>query len=393
MDPIRLLEEKHKKEIVNLCEKIRYLEDYNFILYQKCNAYEYILKYLLYANNWTHTLLSYIIDYKNASSKSNFIIADELMQIPYKLVNFVKENTFQYEKKLNLLNLYPKFNFIHTDPFNLINLNDQLILLNDYTKSKFREETDLNDLFPEGFKHDLNLLLTKHGIDLDFKRFAKSLDASILLYSLIKDVFIHIPFTITEFNPDDIASSMANIKKWIRESFKKFTVRLGENYFFVEPNVIIKPILENFFTSSMNLVNYKDTFLTLIKEKRNTVAVYSQDFDLKCFDNFINSLEKIFLDFPVQERLSTNSDQNLIYLELLYFINLCLSMPADGYLEFDYVRHNYFIENYFLKKFLISSLLFNNIEPTRVMHPIKILSGFKYMQNCKNEKQQLNNHN
>ena len=140
----------YQKELIRLVDKINRLEDENFILNQKCTVYEYVLKYLLHANSWTHVLLSYLIDIETASTKTNFLLANEIIEMPLKIIKFITENIFEYEKKLKQKNRSIDFK-ISEPSFNLQEQNEKLIKLNKFVNQNLPKLKKNEKKFPESF--------------------------------------------------------------------------------------------------------------------------------------------------------------------------------------------------------------------------------------------------
>jgi len=232
--------------------------------------------------------------------------------------------------------------------------------------------------FPNEFVSDLNLLMSKHKIELNMNQFLHSIDASRLVFTLLRDVFIRIPYTVVEFEPKNIAKSVDTIKKWIAENFSRFTTRIWNQAFYIEPIVYSRPVEEQFIKSCTYLVENFETMFNLLKVKRNEITVYSKHVDLVCFDKFMSILnEKRDLFSGVSIESATFENDLKIVQELLLFTNLCLSTNSST--EFDSIKHNYLVENWFLKKYLNVCLISlglckkNLIGDVNVFNPLRLL--------------------
>ncbi len=251
-----------------------------------------------------------------------------MISIPFKIVEFIKSNTLRYQEILNKTNRKITLDF-SKPTFDLFEMNSRLVELHEYMHIKAKAISAVHAFgaqFPNEFVSDLNLLMSKHKIELNMNQFLHSIDASRLVFTLLRDVFIRIPYTVVEFEPKNIAKSVDTIKKWIAENFSRFTTRIWNQAFYIEPIVYSRPVEEQFIKSCTYLVENFETMFNLLKVKRNEITVYSKHVDLVCFDKFMSILnEKRDLFSGVSIESATFENDLKIVQELLLFTNLCLS--------------------------------------------------------------------
>jgi hypothetical protein len=362
--------------------KIRKLEDENFILFQKCNVYEYLLKFLLNNQSWTYLMLSYLMD-DNLNNETITNI-NKLLIIPSELLKFVELNTNAYEQKLRSRYENNSFEFdklrLETS-FDLFKLNSELLLFYKSLPNKLAEEKKkLTNMFTNEFLIDLDALFKKHSVDLNVEQFVKSIDASKFLFSLIRDVFVRLPYNITKFDSTTISNSLDSIKQWLRENFNNFTIKIWNQSFLIEQSVYASPVERYMFKSIEDLKENYFVMKYLLDIKKTSITPYSQIVDLNCFDKFLSTLtyrgNKI-LNEKFGKKM--NDDKLQLMQELLMFTNLCLSLPSSS-TEFDNLRQNYLIENWYLKKFLLSAINTTDCNDIKndVMNPLRLLANIKY---------------
>jgi hypothetical protein len=356
-------------------KRIRELEDYNFILNQKLVVYEYVLKFFLSLNSWIQCLLSYLLEDK---TNVDFEFTLDILSLPNKMIELMKSNQESYQKKLDF-ELNPrgiKLDSTDNDFIDLLQLNEKFIYLNSSLKQRGKRKT--SSMFSNEFLDDIDQLLEKHKIDVDKNKLLHSIDATKLVFSLLQDVFIRLPITITDFDPAKIIQSIDSLKSWIQLNYFKYSVNILDQSFFLNPSVYTVPFRTSLISSSEYMVKYERVMRRLIAIKRNEINVYTNKIDLNCFDKFFefykHRIDSLNLKDIGNGKLKFDND---LIDELLILTNTMLSLPNNK-TAFDSIRQNYLVENWYLKRFLQVLLVSSNCDldmKSNVFNPIRLLQS------------------
>lgn len=358
-----------------LFKRIRQLEDYNFVLNQKLVVYEHVLRFILSLNSWTQCLLAYLLN--DNSKKNEYQYTNDILTIPNKMIHMMKLNNDSYQKKLDLeietRNI--KLEFQDTNEIDFLTLNEKMTFLNTIiSKTKFQ----VSNQFSNDFLNDLDTLFDKHGIELDKNKFLHSVDATRLVFSLLYDVFRHMPISIEDFNPTNVTNSVENIKLWIKSNYSKYSSNIMGQTFFINPSIYSMPFRASLISSSEFVIKFEHVMRKLITIKRNEISIYTKSVDLSCFDKFFDFYkERIKLMKLKDVGNGKLKFDNELLNELLVITNTILALP-NNQTEFDSLRQNYLVENWLLKKFLNVLLVNTNCDVTldsnEIFNPIRLLN-------------------
>ncbi len=366
-------------EIDLLKSKIRYLEDRNFILEVKNSVYEDLIKYQLRTMTWFQVLLKFLVDHQIPLITA--LCSDDIISIPNKIIILIENSIDNYEKHLDedrrLL-----FNFSPYKPFtykrnvkDLFVINQKLIKLNH--ASNVIIASNKASIYSNLLINDLKELFKRHNMSFNSEEFLKSVEASKIIFWLLRDVCSRIPFMMHDFDIDKISVALESIKEWIFKTFKEYTVNIFEKQSFaIEPRIYIEPIVNSFLNSLNDTFLFKEAIIELMNKKRFVIEKHSSLMERDVFNKFSHLMFKkkikqnrIF-DVPKIDFIFEKSDIS----SLLTFLNALFSL-TDHKTEGEQLANNYLLQNLYLQKFLKSSVeqLGIDIENRNFINPINVL--------------------
>ena len=362
-----------------LTSQSRYLRDENFILKTKNSVFQDIIKYQLKTMTWFQILLKFLVDHKIPFITA--LCSGDIISIPNKIVSFIETSINAYEKHLEIerasLNFPAYRPFVYTrNVSSMFEFNQKLIQLNLYSSQKLL--ADRSKIYSIHFINDLRGLFKRHNMILEADEFLKSIEASKIIFWLLRDVFARIPFLMQDFDSDKIADSVESIKEWIFTTFREYTVNILEKQAFaLEPRIYIEPIVVSFLNTLGDTFFFKDTIIELMNKKSYTLEKNSSLMDRDVFNKFSVLMfkkkiaqNKIY-DVPKVDFIFEKND----IPSILVFLNAIFSI-TDYRTEGEQLANNYLLQNLYLQKFLKCSVeqLGIDVGNKNFVNPIKIFT-------------------
>ncbi len=370
------------REFELLKSKIRFLEDRNFILEVKNSVYEDVIKYQLKTMTWFQILLKFLVDHQVPLITA--LCSDDIISIPNKIISFMETSIVRYEKHLEVdrkgcLNFPPYQPFVYDrNVSSIFECSQSLTRLINMSSNKIASEKIISKDYSTMFISDIKEVFRRHNLKFDSDEFLQSVEASKIIFWLLRDVFSRIPFLMHDFEVDKIASSLESIKNWIFRIFREYTVNiLDQQSFAIEPKIYIEPIIVCFLNSINDTFLFKDVIIELMNKKYFKIESHASLMERDVFNRFSYLMfqKKVannqLYDVPRVDFILDKSD----IPSLLVFLNAIFSI-TDYQTEGDQIANNYLLQNLYLQKFLKSSIeqLGVNIENTNFINPIKVFT-------------------
>jgi hypothetical protein len=374
-------------ELIALTAKLHHLEDENFILKLKNRVFEDTITFQLKTMTWCQTLVKLLDDHDVPLVTA--LCSDDILNIPHKIIDEIKVSINEYEENLKNQrktyfreSTYIPFKYTPTYP-DLFSVNEKLQKLKKFVDEKIPKRISN---YSKEFLDDLKIVLENHQIDVDLNEFTNSLEASKIIFYLLRDVFQRMPFSMHDFDIDKITRSTETLKIWVLDTFKEYTLTIfKEQSFAVQPMIYITPIIEHFLSIFYDQIKFKDTILELMKSKKFQVHAHSSKMDFNIFNKFSEKMYPHNIEYN-NNHVKFEFDKNDV-LNCLLFMNTAFSI-TDYKTHGDAFMKSSLLLDIFYPKFMKSLIeqLDNSdaLKLTNIINPKSYLNSIGSLDSLKN---------
>jgi hypothetical protein len=276
----------NNNDIRPLLTKIRQLEDENFILRQKAQTLEHILRFMIYCSTWFQTYIRFLFNYSTSSPQ--LFELNKILILPTKLLG----------QLLRAFRDYEIFKGITYEPpeYETLDLIKDIEKIHEALFQNVEKITDHVNV-PDNFTNEIKNVMNKFGIEFDINRLMQSNENCKMIIELYQHVYQHVSFNIgRDHFPAFLYDSKPNphlIRSWVKEQHKNFWITIDKNCeFFVHPKIYAKEFVNTIYSSIVNVSEFQNFWLKMLSEKEKQLVINSNKIDVNVFRSFFQEYFK-----------------------------------------------------------------------------------------------------